>query len=322
MLTELEAIKILNWGGVVAIPTETVYGLAARIDREEGLKQIFSIKERPFFDPLIVHVKSLEQAKEYCQDWGEPHQLLAEAFWPGPLTIVVKKNAKISDLITASLPTVGLRCPRHPVALNLLEQIDVPLAAPSANKFTKTSPTSPDHVRKSLPDVPILEGGECEVGIESTIIEIKKIEKTDQYELTLLRPGMIALSNIKKTLKDFPLVINNTGKGPLMPGQLDNHYRPDIPLIFLRRSGLADQDILLQINEKLNISIEHKIETLVELHLPQEAWLAARILYAELRRGGEVHRNQALLVREQEFMKTELWLSVLDRLKKASYLIL
>ena len=127
---------------LVAIPTETVYGLSAPIDQPLLIKKIFEVKERPFFDPLIVHVSSISEAKEWVSDWPVIAQKLAERFWPGPLTLVLPKNDKVSDLITSGLDTVGLRCPNHPLTLALIKELGVPLAAPSANKFGKTSPTS------------------------------------------------------------------------------------------------------------------------------------------------------------------------------------
>ncbi|MGZ3692981.1 MAG: L-threonylcarbamoyladenylate synthase, partial [Bdellovibrionota bacterium] len=138
---ELEqAKKLILSGGVVALPTETVYGLAASILSEEGIKKIFAIKERPFFDPLIVHISDLEQKEQVISSWPEMADFLAQRFWPGPLTMVLPKHPALNPLITAGLDTVGIRMPAHPVARALIKKCEVPLAAPSANKFGKTSP--------------------------------------------------------------------------------------------------------------------------------------------------------------------------------------
>ncbi len=136
-----KAADLLKSGDVVAIPTETVYGLAGSIESEKGLHKIFSTKERPFFDPLIVHVNSIDMAKSLTSSWDAACEALAQAFWPGPLTLALKKNEKVSDLITAGLDSVGLRFPSHPVAQEVIKAVGSPLAAPSANKFMRTSPT-------------------------------------------------------------------------------------------------------------------------------------------------------------------------------------
>ena len=145
--------KILLNEDVVAIPTETVYGLAGSISSEKALHKIFKTKERPYFDPLIVHVSSIEQAKEYVTDWTEITEILAQNFWPGPLTFVLPKNDKVSDTITSGLNTVAIRMPNHIKTLKLIESLGTPVAAPSANPFKKTSPTTTAHVSEYFPDI-------------------------------------------------------------------------------------------------------------------------------------------------------------------------
>jgi L-threonylcarbamoyladenylate synthase len=144
------AAEILSRGGVVGMPTETVYGLAASIRSDEGLQRIFAVKERPFFDPLIVHINALSQKDEVVREWPKTAAFLAEHFWPGPLTMVLPRNLNLNSLITAGLDTVGIRMPRHPIATHLIECTGAPIAAPSANKFGKTSPTTIDHVRNEF----------------------------------------------------------------------------------------------------------------------------------------------------------------------------
>jgi L-threonylcarbamoyladenylate synthase len=166
--------KLIN-GEVVGIPTETVYGLGAVISKSDAIKKIFTTKERPFFDPLIVHVSGVEQAKELSLDWSAAADILAQEFWPGPLTLVLPKK-NVSDLITSGLQTVGVRCPDHKIALEIIEKVGEPIAAPSANRFGKTSPTCKKHVLEEFNDaVFVVDGGDCSVGIESTIISVLEI---------------------------------------------------------------------------------------------------------------------------------------------------
>jgi L-threonylcarbamoyladenylate synthase len=189
------AITKLNQNQVVAFPTETVYGLGARIDSVLGINQIFSTKKRPFFDPLIVHVSSIEQAKSCFRQWNSVADTLARHFWPGPLTLVMEKSDLISDMITSGLPRVGVRIPRHIVALELLNAVGVPVAAPSANRFGKTSPTTAEHVRTEFGDeVLVLDSDiQCEIGIESTVLLVKA-----DNQLSLLRKGAVVKSEIEK----------------------------------------------------------------------------------------------------------------------------
>jgi L-threonylcarbamoyladenylate synthase len=164
----LKARDRLVAGDVVAIPTETVYGLAASIDSEKGLRRIFSLKERPFFDPLIVHVASLKEASSLVRDWPPIADFIGRYFWPGPLTLVLPKAERVNSLITSGLDTVAVRYPSHPLTLDLIRLVGTPLAAPSANKFGKTSPSRALHVKSEFPgtDLLILDGGECEIGVE------------------------------------------------------------------------------------------------------------------------------------------------------------
>jgi len=167
-----KAIELLNKEDVVAIPTETVYGLAGNIYSEKAIRKIFEVKQRPLFNPLIVHISSIDQLEKVAREFPVKAQKLAEAFWPGSLTLILPKRSNIPEIVTGGKDTVGVRIPNHPVTLSLLKQISFPLAAPSANPFNRISPTSSDHVKayfeNTLPMV--LEGGECKNGIESTII--------------------------------------------------------------------------------------------------------------------------------------------------------
>src|SRR5450755_3446474 len=166
------AAQLLRAGRLVAFPTETVYGLGANALDSEAVARIYVVKRRPATSPLIVHVASIEMAQSLAATWPEMAGLLVKKFWPGPLTLVLAKSSGIPAIVTAGLATVGLRMPAHPVALALIEAAGVPLAAPSANRFTELSPTTADHVRRSLgSDIDyILDGGPCNVGIESTVL--------------------------------------------------------------------------------------------------------------------------------------------------------
>ncbi|MGA2715884.1 MAG: L-threonylcarbamoyladenylate synthase [Bryobacteraceae bacterium] len=223
MSTEVEkAAALLRAGRLVAFPTETVYGLGANALDETAVRRIFEAKGRPFSSPLIVHVASIGMARELALVWPERAELLARRFWPGPLTIVVPKQPRVPDLVTAGLPSVGLRIPAHPLAQALLEAAQIPIAAPSANRFTEISPTTAEHVRESLGarvDM-ILDGGPCTVGIESTVISLAGPVPR------IVRPGMIARTQIEQVIGPV-----ETGAGAESPGQHPRHYSPHTPIV-------------------------------------------------------------------------------------------
>ncbi|MFN7262332.1 MAG: L-threonylcarbamoyladenylate synthase, partial [Pseudobdellovibrionaceae bacterium] len=224
------AVELLKSGEVVAIPTETVYGLAAVISHRDAVEKIFATKKRPFFDPLIVHVNSLKQAQEVSSSWGEIAETLADAFWPGPLTLVLPKANCISEMITSGLPTVGIRWPGHPLCQKLLQLVGEPVAAPSANLFGKTSPSRTEHVEREFQGtIPVLEGGASEVGIESTIIKI------DGPAIQVLRNGVITFTQVKSALeaKKIHFQVQNVIDQRQAPGMMKHHYMPQVPLILV-----------------------------------------------------------------------------------------
>lgn len=210
------AVEVLRAGGLVAVPTETVYGLAARADSPEAVARIYEAKGRPSFNPLIVHVRGKEQAEHYAE-WGEGATSLAEWYWPGPLTLVLpsKTGAQLAPAVTAGLSTVALRAPAHPLMRALLTQVDFPLAAPSANRSGFISPTSAEHVLATLDGRidAVLDGGACEAGLESTIVAVREDGAVD-----LLRPGPIELGTI------------SPASSIEAPGQLEQHYAPGKPV--------------------------------------------------------------------------------------------
>lgn len=215
-----EAAARIREGGLVAFPTETVYGLGANALDAAAVARIFELKGRPSTSPLIVHAASIEMARRLAADWPREAEELARAYWPGPLTLVLPKSLEIPDIVTAGLPTVGIRVPSHALALQLIEAAGVPIAAPSANRFMHLSPTTAEHVRAEFGDaVDVLDGGACQVGLESTVVSVIG------GKLTLLRPGMISLGDIESTAAP-------AGAHP-SPGMHARHYSPRTPLLLV-----------------------------------------------------------------------------------------
>ena len=220
------SLKLLNRSELVGIPTETVYGLAANAFDPVAVAKIFKVKDRPSFDPLIVHTSNLEKAKSFVDKIPEKAYKLARKFWPGPLTLIFKKKAIIPDLVTSGLDTVAVRVPNHPLTLQLLKSIDFPLAAPSANPFGYVSPTSAAHVDEQLGDKIeyVLDGGNCSVGIESTILGF------DSDDVVVYRLGGCKVEEIE-TLIGKVTVKANLSSNPEAPGMLESHYAPLTPIV-------------------------------------------------------------------------------------------
>lgn len=217
------AASIIANGGVVAFPTETVYGLGANALNPNAVAKVFALKERPSFDPLIVHIASAESINLLSSSNDPRVFQLAERFWPGPLTIVVPKSTVVPGIVTSDLDTVGIRMPNHPIALELIKKSGCVIAAPSANKFGRVSPTRAEHVLKQLPEVDyILDGGRTTVGIESTVITL------DEEGFIILRHGAITHSHLAQVLK--PSGAHRPLKGLASPGLLKSHYSPNKPL--------------------------------------------------------------------------------------------
>ncbi len=208
-----EAVNILRQGGLVAMPTETVYGLAADASNPEAIQKLYAVKGRPSAHPVIVHIGDMAQLSDWAIDIPDAAVRLAEQHWPGPLTLILQKHPRVSAMITGGQASIGIRIPQHPLALGLLREFKGGLAAPSANRFGRVSPTSAEHVREDLgTDVDlVIDGGVCPVGIESTIVSF--LSETP----VILRPGMLAL--------DYVL-----GSGVQAPGTLKSHYAPQKPV--------------------------------------------------------------------------------------------
>ncbi|MBV8530485.1 MAG: threonylcarbamoyl-AMP synthase [Candidatus Eremiobacteraeota bacterium] len=217
------AVEVLQNGGVVAFPTETVYGLGALAFDRVAVARIFDIKQRPSFDPLIVHVLDRAMLAGVASEFSSTAEALAQRFWPGPLTLVLPKTPAVPGLVTAGLPSVAVRMPSHPVARALLHGVGAPIAAPSANRFGTLSPTRAEHVARSLEAsvAVILDGGPSLLGIESTIVGLTPAPM-------LLRPGAIPVESIEAVIG--PLERSRSGGRPSAPGQLARHYAPRTPL--------------------------------------------------------------------------------------------
>ncbi len=228
------AAAFLREGGLVAFPTETVYGLGADALNPKAVARVFETKGRPRFDPLIVHVADFVQLGEIIADFPLKAQALAKRFWPGPLTLVLPKKNVVPDIVTAGLKTVAVRIPAHPVALDLIRAAQRPIAAPSANRFGRISPTCAAAVKEELGesvDV-VLDGGPCRVGVESTIISFA------DREPLLLRPGGVGAEEIE-TIVGPLLIPDRTEARPLSPGRLPRHYAPRTPLVLWSGSNLT-----------------------------------------------------------------------------------
>lgn len=218
------AASLIRAGRLVAFPTETVYGLGADALNAGAVERIFAAKKRPHTSPLIVHVDSIEMAQSLAARWPDAARILARHYWPGPLTLVLPKQPRIPDIVTAGLPTVGLRMPAHPLAIALIRAAGAPIAAPSANRFTGLSPTEAGHIPESLADY-VLDGGPSRVGIESTVLSLVDAP-------LLLRPGVIPLPEIEALIG--PVRLAEASEGPhASPGMHPRHYRPVTPLHLL-----------------------------------------------------------------------------------------
>ena len=309
-----KAAKLLLEGKLVAIPTETVYGLAANALDEKAVLRIFEVKQRPFFDPLIVHVHSLEQALEFAEISDERLMALARRYWPGPLTLLLPKKDNIPPIVTSGLPRVGVRVPAHQLTLQLLRKVNVPLAAPSANPFGYISPTLATHVEKQLGDQVsyILDGGNCSVGIESTIAGV------ENGVLTIYRLGGLAVEAIEKIAGRAMLQIN-ASSDPSSPGQLTQHYAPRKRLLL----GKVGQRLSEHKDKKVALitfgatSFSHPDLITLNLSPAGDISQAALNLFRMLR---EADESDADLIIAEHVPQHGLGAAINDRLSRASAL--
>ena len=315
-----QAIAELKNGEVVAIPTETVYGLAADATNDAALKKIFTIKQRPADHPLIVHISDISQVGHWVTVFPDVAVKLAQAFWPGPLTLVLPAQSHVSSVVRGNEPTVALRVPNHPVALALLKQSGLSVAAPSANLFTQLSPTTAQHVEVGLGEtIPVLDGGACSVGIESTIVSVAA---NGQWQL--LRPGMISEEEVSRVASVRNQVTSNLHgeiqAAPKAPGQHALHYSPCTPLLLFKdRRALIDAcESLKQSNQSCAAMLigEGVAPDCEFIRLPAQPDKVAELLYSTLH-SLDVLKVGRLLV---ELPPSRLeWLAVLDRLSRAGH---
>lgn len=305
----LHAASLLKEGELVAIPTETVYGLAGNALSENAVVKIFETKNRPQFDPLIVHVPTIKSITDYVDEIPEMAQLLADTFWPGPLTLVLKRKSIIPDLVTSGLNTVGIRCPQHELTLKLLEQLDFPLAAPSANPFGYVSPTTPHHVNDQLGNKIkyILDGGTCEVGLESTIIGFEDTEPV------IYRLGGLSIEKIQAVIGEVKTNTLSTSN-PKAPGQLISHYAPGKKVILGKIEDLLQQ-YPAHCSGVLSFQKDYNSPYQVILSVNGNMEEAAKNLFAALRSFEKmpVHTILAEVVPEKGLGR-----AINDRLKRAS----
>lgn len=315
------AVTLLQAGEVVALPTETVYGLAANAFNVRAVEQIFRIKGRPAHNPLIVHVGSLDMAMACSSEWTECAAQLASAFWPGPLTLVVKRSAIVPDIVTAGGNTVALRWPGHPFMRAVINAAGFPLAAPSANLSGEISPTSARHVQRSLGDKLhlIVDAGQAQVGIESTVVDCTGTNPV------ILRPGIISRAQIEKELNLEGSNPNpGSDPGPLRsPGLLEKHYAPKAKLVI--RSWETDKALAQQIQALGFSSSEAHLVVHTQIPrsnafahvsvIPLDAEAYARALYAELHQRDE---SGAKLIVIEALPSTSEWDGINDRLLRAS----
>jgi L-threonylcarbamoyladenylate synthase len=302
------AAEILRAGGLVAFPTETVYGLGADAASEKAVARLYAVKRRPADHPVILHLDSLERALSWARDVPREAMVLAERFWPGPLTLVLKRSAKAADFVTGGQDTVGVRVPSHPVARELLKEFQGALAAPSANRFGRVSPTTAAHVREDLgADVDlVLEGGPSEVGIESTIVDLSSGSPV------VLRPGFISRSQIEQALGS-PVEEKNAAS-PRHSGGLERHYAPRTPAKLVATHEL-DGEITKGKNTVAVLAFSRPDERVdFWLRMPREPRAYAQRLYAALRELDGAGCERILVEAPPE---TPEWSAVRDRLRRA-----
>lgn len=306
-----EAAGYINRDETVGIPTETVYGLAANALSTDAVLKIFTVKNRPHFDPLIVHVHSTEELAKYVSDIPVKATLLINRFMPGPLTLLLKKKSIVPDLVTSGLDTVAIRIPQHPLTIQLLQQLDFPLAAPSANPFGYISPTSAHHVYDQLHGrIPyILDGGTTEVGVESTIVGF------EGDEVVVYRLGGLAIEEIEKVAGKVRVAVNESSD-PKSPGMLKSHYAPRKKLRLLESENqeisTAENAAVIAFDKPVDgVKPENQILLSVKGDLKE----AAKNLFAAMR---QLDAGNCDIIYAVKFPEQGLGKAINDRLKRAA----
>jgi L-threonylcarbamoyladenylate synthase len=308
------AVRILRSGGLVAFPTETVYGLGADASNPEAVRRIFEVKGRPATHPVIVHLADPIQMANWAREVSEPARALARRFWPGPLTLILRRARGVSDVVTGGQDTIAVRVPSHPVAQQLLARFGGGIAAPSANRHGRVSATTADHVRSEFGAAApcVLDGGESHVGIESTIVDVSG------HVAALLRPGWIRAAEIEHVL-GAPLAAA-AANAPRAPGTLVSHYAPQTPLTVLERDLALELAATLARQGKrvavLALGASRPLLPGLEwIAAPQEAAGYAHALYASLRRLDEAGCGSIIVERPPQSPE---WAAINDRLARAA----
>lgn len=309
-----KAVKLLTADKLVAIPTETVYGLAGNIYSESAINSIFKTKKRPFFNPLIVHIPSVDVLETIVSHIPEKAKQLAQAFWPGSMTLVLKKQPNIPDLITAGKDTVAVRVPNHPLTLELLKQLQFPLAAPSANPFGSISPTKAEHVARYFENNidMVLDGGPCTSGIESTIIGF------ENEEPIIYRLGALAIEDIEAVVGKV-IIKNKKEISPDAPGMLDRHYAPSTQTFL---TDDVSEEIKKHKGKRIGVLVfktdlkDLTITTQIILSQKEDMAEAASKLYDAMH--DLDHQNLDVIIAER-FPDFGLGKSINDRLKRATF---
>ncbi|MDR2962815.1 MAG: threonylcarbamoyl-AMP synthase [Bacteroidales bacterium] len=305
-----KAAHIIAGGGLVAFPTETVYGLGANALNPEAVAKIFAAKERPSFDPLIVHIDSFDWFAKLTTNVPAEISPFLEQFMPGPLTVVLPKSDIVPDIVTSGLNTVGIRMPANDIARKLIQLSGCPIAAPSANKFGQLSPSTAAHVRKQLPNIDyILDGGSTSVGIESTIITF------NNNECTLLRPGIITPEEIEKHLPLGYTLTTKKSKSIIAPGLLQSHYSPKKPLFIFDTlpSSFPPKSGLILHAEQAIPAIERSIFTSLNGNLLE----VAAHLFSALHTMEDTPNIERIYI--QSVAPQGLGIAIMDRMKKAAF---
>jgi L-threonylcarbamoyladenylate synthase len=320
-----EAATLLRAGELVAFPTETVYGLGADARRAEAVRRIYEAKGRPAGNPVIVHVADVAGARACAAEcgfrgakgWTDEAEELARRFWPGPLTVILRRGAAIAALVSAGRETVAVRCPAHPGAQALLKAFGGPIAAPSANRSGFTSPTTAQHVLAELGGrVPlILDGGACAVGVESTVLDLTTPVPR------VLRPGAVTVEMLRQAIGMVEAAAGTVHEGATAasPGQYSRHYAPHTPAFWFSRAQRAAMEAKAQqgrtvlVTHDPAVRLESPNEVIV---LPAEAAAYARVMYASLRQADEAGAESILILLPDTW--EGLWAAVVDRLQRAA----
>ena len=312
IVTIERAAEILRQGGLVALPTETVYGLGANALDPIAVARIFAAKERPFFDPLIVHVPDIDWMPRIVSEFPPVAVQLAERFWPGPLTLVLPKVTAIPDLVTSGLPNVGVRIPDHDLTRQVLRLANVPVAAPSANPFGRLSPTTAEHVHRQLGHRvdAILDGGPCRVGIESTILQI------NEDGVTFLRPGGSALEEIEALIGNVNHPVSTVSESPIAPGMLASHYAPRTPLTIVNEIPSTVDSTRLGLLALCHVGLSHQFAQVEVLSPTGDLVTAAANFFQALHRLDAAGLDEIIAVR---FPETGLGKALNDRLQRAEH---